>query len=307
MKEIITNVDAGKYKFRIIDHSDENDGKTYKRNFKIGGNTYQDCVNVSIIYDTAGNPVSAKIPTLVHDPECSLSSTLDRGEGSIAIIKTLLRHVNSVIPTITLFEFEDMSNIECGTEEEKHRKRHRKRGTYAVPTALYYFSIAFNGITWYEKHFNAYYKSQTEHAKYRTKVEKFLTEEKMLPFDDFLRIAQPSEKIKDELELLYKEASSYKVFFDSIPHDDKCRLVRDWIASFMENRLNNIFFNKGWVIDVTKMDTPPEIPASLLTRKANQKNQKAGSRRKRVTKKSARYYCPKGRINLSRIAYDMGA
>jgi len=296
MTETITNMEVGKYKFRIIDNEDIRDGIPYSRGFKIGGTEYSDCVNVSITYDVYGNPISAKIPTLVYVPECSFTAPLERGEGSVAIIKTLLRHVNKKIPTIKTFEFEDMSTIECGTEEEKHQKQHRKKGTYAMPTTLYNFSIAFNGITWYEKHFNAYYKSQEDHKKYREQIANFLTKQKMMPFIEFLTIAKPSSKIKDELEALYTKASSYGDFFDSIKYENRCRLVRDWIASFMEHCLKDIFFNKGWMIDVTKMDTPSE----------HFKKQRAGAGTRKKNRRTT-YYVPKGNINLARIMHDVGA
>jgi len=314
MTERITNMEVGKYKFRIIDNEDKRDGIPYSRGFKIGGTCvpeerlspglspggteYSDCVNVSITYDVYGTPISAKIPTLVYVPECSFTAPLERGEGSITIIKTLLRHVNKELPTITTFEFEDMSTIECGTEEEQHQKRRRKKGTYAVPVTLYYFSIAFNGITWYEKHFNAYYKSPEDHKKYRKQISNFLTMQQMMPFIEFLTIAKPSEKIKNELEPLYTNATTYGAFFDSISYEHRCRLVRDWIAPFMSHCLKGVFFNDGWMIDVAKMDIPPTIPARRPHR------QGAGTRKK---SRRATYYIPKGNINLARILHDVGA
>ncbi len=91
MEEIV-NVD--KYRFIIKDNILSNrEGIIYSRNFKIGAK-YEDCVNVSIAYDEKGNPISAKIPTLVYDSECSSNAPLDRGEGTIVMIKTILRHIN---------------------------------------------------------------------------------------------------------------------------------------------------------------------------------------------------------------------
>jgi hypothetical protein len=258
----------------------------------------------------SGLPISAKIPTLVYNPDCSLTTPLKKSSGTITIIKTLLKHINKVIPNITTFEFEDMSTLECGTDEEKHRKRHRKIGTHAVPTALYYFSIAFNSMTWYEKYFNAYYKTPDKHRVYRKGVEDFLTK-KPMPFIDFLYIAKPSDKIQDKIKSLYESASTYQVFFDSIKDDEQCSYTRDWIATFMEDQLKDIFFNKGWIIDVKQMDIPVNIPARRPSRVKKNITQKAGKIRKIKTIKNCSnnesYYCPKGNINLSRILYDIGA
>ena len=112
-----TIVSVGNNIFCIQDNiSKTEDGMIYSRNFKIGGK-YEDCVNVSITYDENNKPISAKIPTLVYDEECSLSGKLDRGEGTVAMIKTLLRYIHTKIPEITEFEFEDKSNIEIDEDE----------------------------------------------------------------------------------------------------------------------------------------------------------------------------------------------
>jgi hypothetical protein len=321
-------INVGKYKFNIIDNILKTDeGKIYNRNFKIGGN-YSDCVNISISYDKYNNPISAKIPTLVHDEECSISSPLDKGEGTIQMIKTLLRYIKAKIPEINEFVFEDKSNIEyiafapscvldgssaeCGTEEEKHQKRRppfrglapaqracgrRKRSTNAVPIGLYYFSIAFNCVTWYEKHFNAYQQDLSVHKAYRSRVKDLLKTEKMKPsFDEFLRIAQPPMKHLDELKELYDKTLTYGDFFNSIPKEDRCRLVREWISTFMEHYLKGVFKNTDWVIDVRKMDEKHD----QCVRK------KGGNSCTRVTKKK-KYYCPIGRVRISMEARDMGA
>ncbi len=289
----------GKYQFIIKDNISINeDGLVYNRNFKIGGD-YEDCVNVSIKYDTNGKAISAKIPTLVYDEECSSGAPLDRGEGTIIMIKTLLRYINNKIPEINEFVFEDKSNIECGTEEEKHQKRRRKRGTYARPLVLYYFSIAFNCVTWYEKHFNAYQKDLIQHNKYRVLVKDLLKKEKMKPsFNEFLLIAQPPMKYLEELKSLYEKSNTYGEFFSSIPKDDRCRLVRDWLPTFMEHYLKDVFKNTDWVIDVKKMDKKIEYCSN------NNNTRKKGGNR---SIKKNKYYCPLGRVRLSFKDIDMGA
>jgi hypothetical protein len=290
-------INVGKYKFNIIDNSlKTSEGKIYSRNFKIGGN-YSDCVNVSVSYDNYDNPISAKIVTLIHDEECSLSAGLDKGEGTILMIKTLLRYIKVKIPEINEFIFEDKSNIECGTDDEKYKKRHRKRGTYAVPLALYYFSIAFNSVTWYEKHFKVYQKDILVHKEYRSCVKELLKEEKMKPlFDDFLRIAQPPMNILDELKEIYNRTTTYGDFFNSIPKENRCRLVREWISTFMEYYLNGVFKNTGWVIDVRKMD-------EKYGQGGGRTRKKGGIR----ARKKDKYYCPVGRIRLSIEHRDIGA
>ncbi len=291
-------INIGKYKFNIKDNIQKTpDGQIYSRNFQIGGK-YSDCVNVSISYNKDSKPISAKIPTLVYDEECSLTSPLDRGEGTIIMIKTLLRYVNAKVPEINEFVFEDNSNIECGADEEKYQKRTRKRGTYARPVALYYFSIAFNGITWYEKHFNAYQQDLIVYKAYRERISEILHDTKIKPtFNDFLRIAQPPMKYINELNKLYEEASTYGGFFNSIPKQDRCRLVREWIPTFMEYYLKGLFKNTDWVIDVRKMDNNSDGNYTKLD----------NTKKNNTRKNKVRYYCPIGRVRLTFEKNDMGA
>ena len=139
MESIKTKMKSGKYTFEITDNTLLLRDQIYSRNFKIGGKS--DCVNVSISYKD-NIPVSASIPHLLYEPECSMDIPLDRGHGSIIMIKTLLRHIHEQIPTLTHVNFEDKSNIECATDMEIQKKgsRFRKVGTNVYPIPLYYFT-----------------------------------------------------------------------------------------------------------------------------------------------------------------------
>ena len=91
-----TIVKVGKYKFKIIDNMLFARGEIYYRNIKIGGVNYKDCVNISIRYNQ-NNPVSAYIPHIIYNEECSMDIPLDRGEGSILMIKTVLDYIHRKI------------------------------------------------------------------------------------------------------------------------------------------------------------------------------------------------------------------
>jgi hypothetical protein len=287
MEPIKTIVNIGKYKFQIIDNTLSLREEIYCRNFKIGDNSNNsDCVNVSIKYNQ-NKPVSASIPYIVYDPDCSIDSPLDRGQGSIIMIKILLRHIHKQMPTITEINFEDKSNIECATESEIQKKgsRFKKKGTNVYPIPLYYFSIAFNGETWYEKHFNARQKDTNKHMKYKIKIQDllYLSEIKTnTSFLQFLEIAQPPIEIISELEYYYNKADTFGNFFQSIPKPHRCRLVRDWITVFMTYHLKDVFENTNWVID---------LPIAII-----------GSNKQNTRK----YYCPKGRILYNKTYKDFG-
>ena len=233
--------------FQIIDNTLLSRDKTeiYTRNFKI------DCVNVSIIYKN-NKPVDAimQIDTV-----------------SIIMAKTLLQYVYSQIPTLTHIRFDDKSNIECATE----------KGT---PMPLYYFSILFNGQTWYEKHFDAKQKDEGRHQEYRKRVDEFLHSQeykKNMSFDRFVSLFDKREEEMPELYKYYNDANTFNDFFQSIPKKDRCRLVGQWIEPFMKIILKDVFYNDNWY-----------IPFPL---KMN------GGRHKKTRK----YYCPKGLIRNNLI------
>jgi hypothetical protein len=120
MEPIKTVVNSGKYTFQITDNTLLYGDQIYSRNFKIGGST-SECVNISISYKNNA-PVSAYIPYVAYDPECSINMPLDSGWGTIVMMKTLLNHIHKQIPTVTEVKFEDKSNIQGFTESGRLRK-----------------------------------------------------------------------------------------------------------------------------------------------------------------------------------------
>jgi hypothetical protein len=329
----ITTIDVGKYKFQIIDNTSiSSEGIIYSRSFKIGGK-HADCVNVSINY-SENIPISAYIPHAMFDEECTLNIPLERG-GSVIMIKTLLNYIHKQIPTITEVELEDRSNIECATETEIITKgsRFRKRGTNVTPIPLYYFSIAFNGKTWYEKYFDARLKDTNKYEVYKEKVNQLLYSQELktnTPFIRFLELAQPPKQVADKLEKYYNESDTFGNFFQSIPISDRCNLVRDWIYKFMTYHLKDVFSNTDWIIKLplslpisksiiitgkglleteasalltSEVAKPPEKfePTEIDTPLNIFSGKKGGNKRK-----TRKYYCPVGRIRHYTAGYGLG-
>ena len=277
-------ISVGKYRFKIIDNTLSYDDQIYSRNFKIGGNV-SDCVNISIRYSNSDEAVSAYIYHNNNDPEYDMDVNLEKEEFTNIMIKTLLEYVHKKIPTITEVYFEDESNIDYVTDIEIQKSsehREKRKNIYSIP--LYYFLIAFNGVTWYEKHFNAHQKDESKHIQYREKIKNLLylkNEKSNTTFIRFLEIVQPSNYIMDELCKYYTTSTTFGDFFTSIPKMDRCRLVGDWISRFMKYYLKDVFSNTNWIID---------IPTII----------KGGK------KSTRKYYCPKGRIHHYRTYNDLG-
>jgi hypothetical protein len=232
-------VTVGPYEFQIIDNTLFSRDKTeiYGRNFKIGG-TYPDCVNILIIYEN-NKPVDASMRILLSDQESAFNRPYEKGGGAIIMIKTILNYVYVQLPRLTHINFDDNSNIECATEEELK----------SMP--LYYFSILFNGQTWYENYFNAKQKDEVRHQQYRTRVTEFLYSPEYktnIPFDRFVALFGKREEDMTELHQYYNNTNTFNEFVQSMPKQDRCRLVGPWIEQFMKFILNDVFSNYNWII-----------------------------------------------------------
>jgi len=269
-------VKVGKYDFVITETKTIYRGETTGFFFKIGGNI-DDCVNISV--EIKNNvAISASMPHAMYDEQCSLNMPLERGDGSIIMIKTLLLHIKRMFPELKYVKFDDMSAIECATEEDiRKNSRMRKTGTNLVPMPLYYLSIAYNGETWYEKYLKAVQEDIVKHVAYKKKVYKMLHDPTEKPdFIHFLRLTRVPMNNVEELEGYYLKSSTYHEFFHLIKKIDRCRLLRPWIKEFMGYYLKDVFSSNNWVIDLSSIQT-------VGGRKINGKHNKS-----RKT-----HYCPK--------------
>jgi hypothetical protein len=249
-------VKKGKYTFFITNSVDTWNGIITGINYKIRGNI-RDCLNISVQIDN-NIAVSAYIPDIMYEEEeCSLYEPLGRGEGSFIMIKTLLVHIKSLHSELKKIKFDDMSSIECTTDEdlEKNRLMPRKKGTNLVQMPLYYLSIAYNHETWYEKHFHAVQEDAIKQNVYRNRVNKILNDSTEKPSDyiQFLKITKVPMNIRSELANFYINSTTYSDFFHSIPKHDRCQLVSPWIKEFMKFYLKGVFSNFDWEIQLSNV------------------------------------------------------
>ena len=227
-----TTITSGQYTFQITDNTllSRTNAEMYGRKFTIG-RPDPDWVEISIINEN-NKPIDARMRFLHNTgPEWSVSNI-----HMYNMIKTLLDYVYMQIPTLTHINFDDKTHIGCAAED-------------AIP--LYYFSIVFNGQTWYEKYFNAIQSNQPRHEQYRKRVAEFLYANECKTHIRFDRFASLFNKLEEEMvELVeyYNHANNFNEFFQSIPEQDRCRLVGPWIQQFMKYILSDVFYNEDWII-----------------------------------------------------------
>ena len=250
-------IKKGKYTFRLKKNIQEFRERILIHTYKIGGD-YDDCINISYIYDNNNKPIKAKIPHLLYEPECSVSSKLDRGGGTELMIKTIIEYAYKDVPSINIFEFTDNSHIDC-IEKDLSQPPPRKS---IRPLNLSFFSIAYHSYTWYELHFNAEMIDTIKYKNYRKKV-KFLTDPTMKPeFSDFLKIIKGSIESIEQisyLEKLYNKSETYRNFFEAIPKSKRCDILFSWLTTFMKYYIGDYFSDKDWFIDVNTMNNPKNI------------------------------------------------
>jgi hypothetical protein len=286
-------IKVGKYTFVITENVDSWNGIITNINYKIGGNI-RDCVNISVQFDN-NSAISASMPHILYDEECSLNEPLGRGEGSVVMITTILRHIKTLHPQLKKIKFDDMSSIECATEEELERNssKPRKKGTNLVPMPLYYLSIAYNGQTWYEKYFNAVQEETVKQNAYRSRVNKMLHDPSEKPdYIQFLKITKAPMNIRAELEPYFTSSATYSDFFHSIPRKDRCRLLRPWIKEFMSFYLKGVFSNLDWEIQLSNI--------------RGGKTRKTKNMKRNCLMSKKRYYCPRGFVRNADNLADIG-
>lgn len=241
-------VKAGKYNFKITEKRMAFGDRIISHTFKIGGD-YDNCISVSYTYNN-NKPVSAKIPHALYEPECSVGSDLEKGAGTIIMLKTLLKYVYSKIPTVQTFTFEDMSNIDC---IDKDMSKPIPRSP-TKPLNLAYFSLAYNSETWYEKHFNARMSNKTKYTKYKERLDFLTNPSKKMEFVHFLEIVKPDQEQYIYLESIYNKSTTYRDFFELIPKTKRCDILYNWLSSFMEYYLKDVYSQYDWEMDITEIN-----------------------------------------------------
>jgi hypothetical protein len=218
---------------------------------KIGGKSYNDCINISIIKDS---PTKAKIPYLQSEPECSFEDILD-SKDTVNFIKASLQYVCMKYPDVKIFEFDDMSHIECGKKKGDNPPR-----KFEKPFSLAHLYLATHGETWYEHIFRAMIKNKMQYDNY-LEVKKKLSEKIDIEYDKF-KWLNKINNIQDKiLSKYYSKDKSWIEFFSSIPKNHRCDALYKWLEYFINQLLENKFTHYGWYIDIDNM---PKISMEII-------------------------------------------
>ena len=246
--EEYTTISAGKYNFQVKRTIHTYNGNIITRTYMLGGD-YPRCVNITYKYKN-NIPIEAFLPHLLYEPECALRTTLERGDGSVIMIKATIEHAFKEVPSITTFKFDDMSKIDCIPKNVSIPPERK----VIKPLNLAHFSIAYHDKTWYELHFNAEMMNKIKYAEYRERIKILKDPAMKVSYGEFLEIAQPPQTQFEFLEPLYIHAKTYREFFNAIPKTKRCDILYEWLSTFIIYYLWDVYDENNWTIDVKTMN-----------------------------------------------------
>jgi hypothetical protein len=267
--ETVKIITSGTSQFRIKRDIRQYDGRITSHTYLTGGD-YYNCVTISYRYEN-NQPVKAFIPHLLYEPECSVGSTLERGGGSEKMIKSALQYAYNDIPSIPVFYFSDMSKIDC-LPKDLSKPPERK---IIKPLNLAYFSIAYYSKTWYELRFNAKMEDDEKYKKYKEKLVFLVEPSYKVSFIDFVSIIQQGDsELISYIKEIYEVSDTYRDFFNNIPKAKRCDILYPWLNTFIEYYIDDVYDEKGWIIDIRTMNATRSLQGGYTRRKKRMNRKK---------------------------------
>ena len=236
----------------------------------IGGRKGE-CVNISVntpesllVQSGYHTLDTATIPILAWDAKCTVNKNLEKGHGTISMIRLILSESKKRYPYIKFYKFKDNSLIPCDNGQK---------------ISLLHLTIIKYNKSWYEQHFNAYIEEPSYRKKYMDGITVLNDPLLKLPFEEFKNNIQSFSK-QPELELLkeyYEKTDTYFLFFKSIFDTEgkkrQCNLIVEWIDMFLLYVFQFDPLSVPWVIDSDSVSIQ-EVAETRLEKKP--KNQIGG-------------------------------
>lgn len=242
--------------FEVTIKTTEYEGRIINKLIKVGGQKFKECVNITIEYRNE-KPYKAKIPHIQSEPECGFAFTLKEGTTP-SMIKAAIQYSQFKFNDVILYEFDDGSNIDCESTEDKEPPRHLQK-----PFSLAHLYIALHLKTWYEYHFNAEMIDKIKFEEYRKAIENLNKKIKetvidnleIKSYNNFIDVASLSTELQiNQLKKYFNPEITWTQFFNTIPKKQRCELFFNWLPSFINKLINKKYSGDDWVINYTKMN-----------------------------------------------------
>lgn len=264
--DMFYRLDTEAYKFYLtITQGKESDA------LSIGGRKGE-CVNISVnkpesILVQRGHHQldTATIPILAWDSKCAIDKDLERGIGTISMIRVLLSETLKRYPYIKKFTFRDNSLIPCDNGKQ---------------ISLLHLTIIKYNMSWYESHFHASIENPVYSKKYKDGLAILNDKELKMSFDDFKNKIKgfTTESDLHVLKGYYETSSTYSLFFKAILEKEgkkrQCNLVASWIDVFLQYIFQFDPLSVPWLIHSESVP----IQEVAVTQLANKPSQIGGRR-----------------------------
>jgi hypothetical protein len=241
MTSLYFQLESGDYKFYLTIHKGKGSDT-----LSIGGRKGE-CVNISV--NTPESPLvqrgyhkldTATIPILAWDTKCAVNKNLEKGSGTIAMIRLILSECVKRYSYIKYYTFKDNSLIPCDNGQK---------------ISLLHLTIIKYNKSWYEQHFNAYIEEPSYRKKYKDGITVLNDPLLKMSFEEFKNILPRLSK-EFEIDLLkshYEKTETYFLFFKSILDTEgknrQCNLLVGWIDIFLLYIFQFDPLSVPWVID----------------------------------------------------------
>lgn len=204
------------------------------------------CIDIQIMKSNLYEDSSiANFNKIRFDVDCSLGSNFVRGIDTNMILKFVITYIHNTYPFVKEMLFNDASTRTCDN---------------GFNVNLSNMSYLLYGITWYQKHFDAYIKDKNDINKVNQNIKLFQEKKKILPWD-YIKDSFTSFPISEsEMKELYKNTSTWQDFFMAINNrigiSQFCIFISPWIENFINRflKLNFMFIQFHLPIKDYKID-----------------------------------------------------
>jgi hypothetical protein len=234
MKEKYYKIKYDDYEFfaTVLKEEDIEDSIKGRSRIKFGGK--RGCIDIVIFPDH----YTGELCGLKYHNECAINKDLEKGIGTVVMLKSALKFVYTLFPKIKIFDFKDISQIKC------------KRGIH-IPLSSYY--IGKYSKTWYMYKFNAKLKDKIK----QTKIDNGnnILDTQFTNYNEFYNRYILPFKYKipqlyiNEIKRIFELSTTYRQFITELDKDYDCIIFDNWLHRFITDIFDDLGFQEEtWII-----------------------------------------------------------
>lgn len=203
---------------------------------------------VQIIISKRGKHTIEGTLLIEYDRRCNIEGTLERGTGTIHLLRTAIAFAYQMYPNLQEIHLLDHSYIQC------HGKR-----MYLAPQQLTMY-----GKTWYERHINAVLEKVADQKRLNDYRHHILTKPDWEQIESFIKASHIPEKVISRMKSLYLNAKTLKEYIANVKEILGCTAYEKWLPAYVNHMLSPFDIHSAQFV-VRRGEHPVrvfELPAS---------------------------------------------